>query len=68
MKVPGKAWLQFQSVPQADGGTLLTQTAYFAPQGMAGYLYWYSLLPIHTFIFGGMIRRVAERAGELAPA
>jgi hypothetical protein len=68
MLVPGKAWLQFQSVPQVDGGTLLTQTAYFAPQGMAGYLYWYCLLPIHTFIFGGMIRRVAERARELAPA
>jgi hypothetical protein len=28
MKVPGKAWLEFQSLPQPDGKTLLTQTAY----------------------------------------
>lgn len=66
MKVPGRAWLEFRSIPQADGKTLLTQTAYFAPRGVAGFLYWYSLYPIHGFIFSGMIRRIAERAQELA--
>ena len=34
MKVPGRAWLQFETLPQA-GGTLLVQTAYFAPKGRA---------------------------------
>lgn len=62
MKVPGKAWLEFQSIPQENGGTLLTQTAFFAPRGLAGFLYWYALYPIHGFIFSGMIRKVAERA------
>jgi uncharacterized protein YbjT (DUF2867 family) len=66
MKVPGKAWLEFQSAPQPDGKTLLTQTAYFAPRGLAGFLYWYVLYPIHGFIFSGMIRKVAARAGKLA--
>jgi uncharacterized protein YbjT (DUF2867 family) len=66
MKVPGKAWLEFQSVPQPDGKTLLTQTAYFAPRGLAGFLYWYLLYPIHGYIFSGLIRKVAERAQELA--
>jgi uncharacterized protein YbjT (DUF2867 family) len=66
MKVPGKAWLEFQSVPQTDGTTLLTQTAYFAPRGLAGFLYWYLLYPIHGFIFSGMIRKVAGRAEQLA--
>ncbi len=66
MKVPGKAWLEFQSIPQPDGGTLLTQTAYFAPRGLSGFLYWYGLYPIHTLVFGGMIRKVAERAAGLA--
>jgi uncharacterized protein YbjT (DUF2867 family) len=66
MKVPGKAWLEFQSVPQPDGKTLLTQTAYFAAHGIAGFLYWYLLLPIHSFIFSGLIRKVAERAQKLA--
>jgi hypothetical protein len=68
MKVPGKAWLEFQSLPQKDGRTLLTQTAYFAPRGLGGFLYWYLLYPIHGFIFSGMIRKIAERARTLAPA
>jgi uncharacterized protein YbjT (DUF2867 family)/uncharacterized protein YndB with AHSA1/START domain len=66
MKVPGKAWLQFQSIPQPDGKTLLTQTAYFAPRGLSGLLYWYILYPIHAFIFSGMIARISERAAQLA--
>ncbi|MBI4768866.1 MAG: DUF2867 domain-containing protein, partial [Chloroflexi bacterium] len=66
MKVPGKAWLEFQSIPQPDGKTLLTQTAYFAPRGISGFLYWYSLYPIHSFIFSGLIRKIAERARRLA--
>ena len=66
MKVPGKAWLEFQSIPQTEGSTLLTQTAYFAPRGILGFLYWYVLYPIHGFIFSGMIRKVAERAQKLA--
>jgi uncharacterized protein YbjT (DUF2867 family) len=66
MKLPGKAWLEFQSAPQSDGNTLLTQTAYFAPRGLAGFLYWYLLYPIHGFIFSGLIRKVAARASELS--
>jgi uncharacterized protein YbjT (DUF2867 family) len=66
MKVPGKAWLEFQSIPQSDGKTLLMQTAYFAPRGLAGFLYWYLFYPIHSFIFSGLIRKVAERAQKLA--
>ena len=66
MKVPGKAWLEFQSIPQPGGKTLLTQTAYFAPRGLTGFLYWYLLYPIHGFIFSGLIRKVAERARQLA--
>jgi uncharacterized protein YbjT (DUF2867 family) len=66
MKLPGKAWLEFQSIPQPSGKTQLTQTAYFAPRGLAGFLYWYVLYPIHGFIFSGLIRKVAERAEGLA--
>lgn len=66
MKVPGKAWLEFQSVPQPGGKTLLVQVAYFAPHGLSGFLYWYLLYPIHTFIFSGMIHKVGERARALA--
>jgi hypothetical protein len=66
MKLPGKAWLEFQSIRQEDGRTVLTQTAYFAAHGLAGLLYWYLLYPIHGFIFSGLIRKIAERARKLA--
>lgn len=62
MKVPGMAWLQFQATPRADGTTLLEQTAFFAPRGLAGFLYWYGLYPIHRVIFSGLIARIAQRA------
>jgi uncharacterized protein YbjT (DUF2867 family) len=65
MKLPGKAWLEFQSLPQSDGKTQLTQTAYFAPHGLGGFLYWYMLYPIHGFIFSGLIHKVADRARNL---
>jgi hypothetical protein len=68
MKVPGKAWLEFQSLQQPEGKTLLIQTAYFAPRGLSGFLYWYLLYPIHAFIFSGMIQKIVERSKNLALA
>ncbi|MCX6364251.1 MAG: SDR family oxidoreductase [Actinobacteria bacterium] len=65
MKVPGRAWLQFETLPQA-GGTLLVQTAYFAPRGLPGLLYWYSLYPVHSAIFSGMIAALAAAASRPA--
>ncbi len=65
MKVPGKAWLQFESAPQ-DGKTLLTETAYYAPRGFWGFVYWYAMWPFHAFLFDGLIRRLAARARMLA--
>lgn len=65
MKVPGLAWLQFRAEPLEDGSTQLTQTAFFAPNGLFGLLYWYGLYPLHGLIFSGMIRKLAERAEHL---
>ncbi len=62
MKVPGKAWLQFQVQPHEGGQTLLSQTAFFAPKGMVGWLYWYALYPFHGLIFSGLVDQVAARA------
>ncbi|HSH82696.1 MAG TPA: SDR family oxidoreductase [Herpetosiphonaceae bacterium] len=62
MKVPGRAWLQMEAQPLESGKTYLIQTAFFAPKGLSGLLYWYLLYPIHGFIFSGLIRRLAEEA------
>ena len=61
MKLPGEAWLEFKSEP-CDEGTLLIQTSYFAPKGLFGLVYWFGLLPIHRFVFDGLIRRVGTSA------
>jgi uncharacterized protein YbjT (DUF2867 family) len=65
MKVPGQAWLQFEARPRDDGKTLLVQTAFLAPKGLPGFLYWYGLYPFHGPIFGNMIHRIAEHAEAL---
>jgi uncharacterized protein YbjT (DUF2867 family) len=65
MKVPGLAWLQFSVGPIDDNQTRLTQTAFFAPKGLFGWLYWYGLYPIHGLIFSGLVRKIGERAERL---
>lgn len=55
MKLPGEAWLEFRIGPD----NILHQNATFRPRGLKGRLYWYSILPFHYFIFGGMIRNIA---------
>ncbi|MGA9640299.1 MAG: DUF2867 domain-containing protein, partial [Terriglobales bacterium] len=64
MKVPGRAWLQFEVEPDAEG-SVIRQTAIFDPAGLAGLLYWYSLYPMHRWIFAGMLRRIGAAAEEL---
>lgn len=66
MKLPGKAWLQFESLPKEDGKTLFTVTAYFAPYGLFGFLYWYAMWLFHKPLFDGLTRRIASRARALA--
>jgi uncharacterized protein YbjT (DUF2867 family) len=68
MKVPGRAWLQFEAQPRDGGGARLVQTAYFAPRGLAGHAYWYALYPVHAAIFRNLVRRVGARALALAAA
>jgi uncharacterized protein YbjT (DUF2867 family) len=65
MKVPGQAWLQWQTLPHADG-TCLIQTATFYPNGLAGALYWYLLYPIHALMFSRLARAVRCRAEQAA--
>lgn len=59
MKVPGRAWLQFE-VSSGCTGSVIRQTAIFEPHGLGGLLYWYALLPVHRLIFGGMLRAIAK--------
>ncbi len=60
MKVPGRAWLQFEVTPSENGaGSVISQTAIFDPAGLFGLVYWYLLWPFHGYIFGGMLENLA---------
>ena len=61
MRLPGRAWLEFEVVPDA-AGTTIHQTAVFEPAGLVGLLYWYALIPVHALIFEGMLRAIGQRA------
>ena len=63
MKFPGQAWMQFEAKQQNKEETQLIQTAFFAPKGLSGLLYWYTLYPIHSLVFSGLnreLKRLAE--------
>lgn len=59
MKLPGRAWLQFE-VEANGSSTILRQTAIFDPDGLFGWVYWYALYPIHKLVFAGMLRGIAR--------
>jgi hypothetical protein len=61
MRLPGRAWLQFEVTPE-NGGSLIRQTAVFDPVGVAGLLYWYGLWGIHRLLFAGMLKNIARAA------
>jgi hypothetical protein len=62
MKLPGRAWLQFEVIDRAEEGSEIRQTAIFDPVGVAGRLYWYGLYPLHALIFRGMLRSIVSRS------
>jgi hypothetical protein len=63
MILPGKAWLEFR-MEKIDGKVRLIQEARFAPRGLGGQLYWYAVLPFHSFIFPTMLRNIIKRATQ----
>lgn len=63
MKLPGHGWLRFRATPDAASGkTKLVQTAFFDPHGLSGLLYWYSVYPMHGFVFSSMIDSLCQQA------
>ncbi len=71
MRLPGRAWLEFevrdegaagQAAGQAAGRSSIRQTAIFDPVGLLGLVYWYALYPVHWLIFDRMLARIKERA------
>jgi uncharacterized protein YbjT (DUF2867 family) len=63
MRLPGIALLSIDVEP-VGVDSRLSLTARFKPRGLLGIAYWYSVLPLHSIVFAGMLRglkRAAER-------
>ena len=63
MKLPGRAWLEFEVEPTSKG-SLIRQTAIFDPVGLTGLAYWYTIYSLHEFVFGGMLNGIAVTARQ----
>lgn len=61
MKLPGRAWLEFEVQPEGSGSSI-RQTAMFDPVALPGLLYWYGIFPLHEFVFSGMLNGIARAA------
>ena len=68
LKLPGKAWLLFQSQPISKGTSRLVVTVFFEPKGLVGFLYWYLWYVPHRFAFGSTLKRIAAQAEECGEA
>jgi len=63
-KLPGKGWMRLQTA-RHDGGSTLALTVFFAPKGLLGILYWYSLLGFHRWIFKIMLKKISMESEKV---
>jgi uncharacterized protein YbjT (DUF2867 family) len=59
MRLPGRAWLEFEVSP-CEGGSRLSQTTIFQPAGLFGIAYWYVIYPFHALLFRGTLQGLAR--------
>ncbi len=61
MKLPGKAWLEFNVVREGERRRS-NVTAYYDTVSFFGKVYWCLCLPFHHFIFHNLITEIARRS------
>tara|TARA_B100000902_G_C27260647_1_gene890512 strand:- start:251 stop:1696 length:1446 start_codon:yes stop_codon:yes gene_type:complete len=59
MKLPGRAWLEYEILERKNDCQLI-QKAYFMPTGLFGLIYWYGLYLLHKIIFRGLINNIKK--------
>ncbi len=62
MKLPGRAWLEFEVSDHGPTQSSVRLTAEFDPLGLLGRAYWYAVSPLHQLVFNGLLREIAARA------
>jgi hypothetical protein len=66
-QIAGKKWIEWRirrATPQgrfAASMVYISQTVFFSPRGLPGFLYWYLLYPFHQWKNRGLIGEIANR-------
>ncbi len=60
MKLPGRAWLEF-NIAKDKGRNRFSLKAHFEPRGFFGKIYWYFFLPFHHFIFDDLLKQIERK-------
>ncbi|HLO31275.1 MAG TPA: DUF2867 domain-containing protein, partial [Anaerolineales bacterium] len=58
----GNQWIEWRIAGHAAHVTCLTQTVFFYPRGLPGFLYWYLFYPFHFLEFRGLIKSIARQS------
>ncbi len=61
----GQKWIEWR-VGQVSNLTTITQTAFFAPRGLPGFLYWFLLYPFHVIALRSLIRTLERESARRA--
>ena len=64
MKAPGDALLEFRIHTKSKKQVRLEIVSRFLPLGLAGIVYWYGMLPVHDWLFKGILMQIALKYGE----
>ena len=64
MKLPGDALLEFTLTPVGPNLVEIHEVSRFLPRGLVGILYWYSVYPLHNYIFRGLLTGLARKIGR----
>ncbi len=59
LKTPGTGWMEWRVERDGDS-TVISQTSFFAPRGLLGFIYWYVLSPLNKLVFRGTINAIAH--------
>jgi uncharacterized protein YbjT (DUF2867 family) len=60
-QVAGEKWIEWRVV-NVENVTFVSQTIYFSPRGLPGFLYWYLLYPFHIMEYRGLIQSIAQQS------
>ena len=58
----GEEWMEWHVLHHTERVTYVTQTVFFCPHGLPGFLYWYFFYPFLFMNFRGLIKIIAKQS------